>query len=359
MSGYPNQDEIAQLKAKIKELEDKAPNEFSAYLGGRSNCPLTLTQYIIQSAEGDQQLAMLMNAIQHACKVCSDRIQKAGPAGLYGLAGEQNSTGDDQKKLDVIADRIWIECLQRSGVCGLLVSEEQDECLTEGCKGPFCVAFDPLDGSSNIDCNVSVGSIFSVYRRTSSENQPAEQADILKPGTQIIVAGYCMYGAACELVVTFGKGVQRFALDPALGEFVFVSDMKMDPSGGKKIFSCNEGNSQHWDKPIVDFVETCKDTGYAARYVGSMVSDVHRTLLYGGIFLYPADKKSVKGKLRVLYEGFPMAMITEQAGGVASTGMFKGKVQRILEVMPEHIHDSCPIIMGGARDVDAVTKLYG
>merc|ERR1712060_409357 len=134
--------------------------------------------------------------------------------------------------------------------------------------------------------------------------------------------------------------------------------IKIDPKGGKKIFSCNEGNSKSWDQPIKDTVEECKATGYAARYVGSMVSDVHRTLLYGGIFLYPADKKSTKGKLRVLYEGFPMAMITEQAGGVASTGMFKGKVQRILEVMPEHIHDRCPIIMGGSRDVDAVLKLY-
>merc|ERR1712226_6623 len=148
------------------------------------------------------------------------------------------------------------------------------------------------------------------------------------------------------------------ALDPAIGEFVFISDIVMDPKGGKKIYSCNEGNSLQWDAPILQAVEKYKDKGYSARYVGSMVSDVHRTLLYGGIFLYPADKKSTKGKLRVLYEGFPMAMITEQAGGVASTGMFKGKIQRILEVMPEHIHDRCPIIMGAGRDVNAVVKLY-
>lgn len=365
MSGYSEGDEVQKLKAKIAELEaaaaakdGKVVSEFDQYLQGRSNSALTLTQYIIQSSEGDQQLAMLMNAIQHACKVCCDSIMKAGPRGLYGLAGDTNSTGDDQKKLDIIADKIWIECLQRCGVCCLLVSEEQEEVCPCDDNGPFCVAFDPLDGSSNIDCNVSVGSIFSVYRRTSPETQQAKEADILKPGTEIIVAGYCMFGAACELVITFKNGVQRFALDPALGEFVFVSDMMMDPKGGKKIFSCNEGNSLHWDKPIMDAVETFKDTGYAARYVGSMVSDVHRTLLYGGIFLYPADKKSLKGKLRVLYEGFPMAMITEQAGGVASTGMYKGKLQRILEVIPEHIHDRCPIIMGGARDVDAVIKLY-
>merc|ERR1712190_292515 len=204
----------------------------------------------------------------------------------------------------------------------------------------------------------SVGSIFSVYRRKSAMAEQATTADIMRPGTEIIVAGYCMYGAACELVLTFGSGVQRFALDPAIGEFVYIADVVMDPKGGKKIYSCNEGNSLQWDAPILKKVQEYKDKGYSARYVGSMVSDVHRTLLYGGIFLYPADKKSTKGKLRVLYEGFPMAMITEQAGGVASTGMFKGKLGRILQVIPEHIHDRCPIIMGGARDVNAVIKLY-
>lgn len=320
-----------------------------------------MTQYLINQTTGDQQLTMLMNSIQHACKVVSNAIEKAGPAGLYGLAGETNSTGDDVKKLDLIADNIWIECLSRSGVCSVLVSEEQENPLIieeEDLRGPFCVAFDPLDGSSNIDCNVSVGSIFSVYRKKSAEKTKGTEADILRPGTDIIVAGYCLYGAATELVITFGGGVQRFALDPAFGEFVFIADIKMDPKGGKKIFSCNEGNSLQWDPPIIEVVESFKNNGYAGRYVGSMVSDVHRTLLYGGIFLYPADKKSVKGKLRVLYEGFPMAMITEQAGGIASTGMFKGKIGRILEVMPEHIHDRCPIIMGGERDVNQVVKLY-
>jgi len=341
----------------------KAPSEFDPYLNPdlqqRVNRE-TLTQYIITSTKGDQQLAMLMNSIQHASKVVSNAIEKAGPAGLYGLAGQENATGDDVKKLDIISNDIWIECLQRSGVCCVLVSEEnEDPIVIEGQTGPFCVAFDPLDGSSNIDCNVSVGSIFSIYRRSSPSEAKAEVADILKPGKEMVAAGYTMYGAATELVITYGSGVQRFALDPALGEFLYVADLKMDPKGGKKIYSCNEGNSLQWDKPIVDFVENCKDTGYAARYVGSMVSDVHRTLLYGGIYLYPADKKSTKGKLRVLYEGFPMALITEKAGGVASTGMFKGSIQRVLDVIPEQIHDKCPIIMGASRDVDAVLKLSG
>jgi len=351
---------LAELEVKAVAADGKIPSEFDVYLKNRVEFE-TLTQYIINSSKGDKQLTMLMNSIQHACKVVSNAIGKAGPAGLYGLAGQENATGDDVKKLDLIADDIWCECLQRSGVCGLLVSEEQEEAVVvqdEALRGPFCVAFDPLDGSSNIDCNVSVGSIFSVYRRKTADGEKAEQADILRPGTEIIVAGYCMYGASTELVVTFGSGVQRFALDPALGEFLFVSNVSMDPKGGKKIFSCNEGNSLNWDEPIQKYVENCKDVGYSARYVGSMVSDVHRTLLYGGVFLYPADKKSPKGKLRVLYEGFPMAMITEQAGGLASTGMYKGKVQRILEVMPEHIHDRCPIIMGGERDVKQVLSAY-
>jgi len=329
-------------------------------LHNRTNT-MTLTQYIVESTEGDRQMALLMNAVQHACKVCANAIKKAGPCDLYGLANLQNSTGDDVKKLDIIANTVWVDCLKSSGVCCLLVSEEEEEPIIiedNSRSGPFCVAFDPLDGSSNIDCNVSVGSIFSVYRRKSPSDGPAQLDDILRPGTECIAAGYSMFGAATELVITYGNGVHRFALDVAIGEFLFVETMKIPEDGGKKIYSCNEGNSHSWDQPIKDSVKGFKEAGYAARYVGSMVSDVHRTLLYGGVFLYPADKKSKKGKLRVLYEGFPMAMITEQAGGVASTGMYLGKIGRIQEVVPEHIHDRCPIIMGGERDVKVVLQLY-
>lgn len=329
-------------------------------LSNRTNS-MTMTQYIVESDAGDHLLSLLMNSVQHACKVCANAIKKAGPCDLYGLANTQNATGDEVKKLDIIANTIWVDCLKNSGVCSLLVSEEEEEPIViedASKRGPFCVAFDPLDGSSNIDCNVSVGSIFSVYRRKSPEDTIATVDDILRPGTECIAAGYSMFGAATELVITYGDGVLRFALDPAIGEFIFVETMKMPKDGGKKIYSCNEGNVRSWDQPIKDFVHTCKTSGYAARYVGSMVSDVHRTLLYGGVFVYPADKKSKKGKLRVLYEGFPMAMITEQAGGIASTGMFLGKIGRILEVIPEHIHDRCPIIMGCERDVSQVLELY-
>lgn len=321
---------------------------------------MTLTQFIIEDTQGDQQLALLMNAVQHACKVCANAIKKAGPCDLYGLAGTENATGDDVKKLDVIANTVWVDSLKGSGVCCLLVSEEEENPIVIDVvkSGPFCVAFDPLDGSSNIDCNVSVGSIFSVYRRKSPADQPATVKDILRPGLESVAAGYSMFGAATELVITYGQGVFRFALDRAIGEFLFVEQVRIPDAGGKKIYSCNEGNLHSWDEPIKTFVKGCKMNGYSARYVGSMVSDVHRTLLYGGVFLYPADKKSKKGKLRVLYEGFPMAMITEQAGGLASTGMFFGKIGRILAVNPENIHDKCPIIMGCARDVERVLSLY-
>lgn len=349
------------ISPNMVDLKPAAAPEIHSQLEANRTGAMTLTQFILESTKGDRQLALLMNSVQHACKVCANAIKKAGPCDLYGLANVQNATGDDVKKLDLIANTVWVDCLKGSGVCCVLVSEEEEEPIfieDENARGPFCVAFDPLDGSSNIDCNVSVGSIFSVYRRTSQGGK-AQLSDILRPGNECIAAGYSMFGAATELIITYGDGVHRFALDTAIGEFLFVETMKVPQGGGKKIYSCNEGNHSSWDQPIKDFVKDCKVNNYSARYVGSMVSDVHRTLLYGGIFLYPADKKSKKGKLRVLYEGFPMAMITEQAGGIASTGMFQGKIGRILDVTPEHIHDRCPIIMGSARDVEKVLALYG
>ena len=289
-------------------------------------------------------------------------MRKAGIADLYGLANTQNSSGDDVKKLDLLSDEIMIDALVKSGTCALLVSEEQEEPIVvpPELRGSLCCAFDPLDGSSNIDCNVSTGTIFSVFKKTS-EGEPTA-ADILKPGTEMVAAGYCMYGSAIDLVITFMNGVHRFTLDDSIGEFVYIGPMSF-PAKNKTIYSCNEGNYQLWDPKIQQAVESFKNPPdgskpYAARYVGSMVSDVHRTILYGGIFLYPADKKSTKGKLRLLYEGLPMASIIEQAGGVASTGMFQGKVGRILDVVPEHIHDRCPIVMGCARDTDKVLGLY-
>jgi fructose-1,6-bisphosphatase I len=310
----------------------------------------------------DHDLVILMNAIGTSCKLITSAVQRAGVAKLYGLAGEVNSTGDDQKKLDVLSNDMMINALVNSGVCSVLVSEENEEPIVvpPGKAGKFCVAFDPLDGSSNIDCNVSVGTIFAVYERKPGSNGSAD--DLLRSGADCICAGYVTYSSAVEMVFTFrGADVHGFCLDSTIGEFIHTRDKMLFPAdGGKKIYSANEGNSQHWDQPIKDAVEVFKsgDKPYTARYVGSMVADIHRTILYGGIYLYPADNKSPKGKLRLLYEGIPMAMITEQAGGVASTGMFEGKIQRVLDLVPGDIHAKCPIIMGGKRDVQVVMDQY-
>jgi len=321
----------------------------------------TLNRYVMSKTK-DTDLVILMNAIATSCKLITSAVNRAGVASLYGLAGEVNSTGDDQKKLDVMSNDMMINALVNSGVCSVLVSEENEEpiIVPDDKRGKYCVAFDPLDGSSNIDCNVSVGTIFSVYQAGPGSNGSVD--DLLKSGAHCVCAGYCVYSSAVELVFTFrGGSVEGFCLDPTIGEFVHTRpNMKFPSDGGKKIYSCNEGNFNYWDKPIQDAVQTFKsgDKPYTARYVGSMVADIHRTLLYGGIYLYPADNKSPKGKLRCLYEGIPMAMIIEQANGIASTGLFEGKIGRVLELTPDEIHCKCPIIMGGPRDIGVVYDAY-
>eukprot|EP00656_Telonema_subtile_P013462 TRINITY_DN1683_c0_g1_i1.p2 TRINITY_DN1683_c0_g1~~TRINITY_DN1683_c0_g1_i1.p2 ORF type:complete len:337 (-),score=107.56 TRINITY_DN1683_c0_g1_i1:293-1303(-) len=319
---------------------------------------ITLTRFLMDLT-GDKELTILMGTLALACKATSRACAHAGIAGLLGQAGDQNASGDDQKKLDVLSNDIFVNALKNSGTCAVLVSEEDEDpiIVDEGKQGSFCVAFDPLDGSSNIDCNISTGTIFAVYRKET--DGPPTPADILRTGEDIVAAGYCMYGAATELVLCFkGQGVHRFTLDQSVGEFIHFQEIKMPADGGKKIYSCNEGNSSKWDSVCLKSVEYFRDNGYSARYVGSMVADVHRTLLYGGIFLYPADSKSPNGKLRVLYEGFPMALIVEEAGGLASTGMFKGALHRMLALQPSDIHERCPVILGAVRDVERVLDMY-
>jgi fructose-1,6-bisphosphatase I len=231
----------------------------------------------------DHDLVILMNAIATSCKLITSAVQRAGIAKLYGLAGETNSTGDDQKKLDVLANDMMINALVNSGVCSVLVSEENEEPIVvpPGKSGKFCVAFDPLDGSSNIDCNVSVGTIFSVYERAPGSD--GTTADLLRSGASCLCAGYVAYSSAVEMVFTFrGGNVHGFCLDSTIGEFVHTRvKMQFPADGGKMIYSCNEGNSSNWDAPIKEAVEIFKDgkKPYAARYVGSMVADIHRTIL--------------------------------------------------------------------------------
>eukprot|EP01036_Dinobryon_divergens_P035622 gene35622-46199_t len=308
----------------------------------------------------DSDFVLLMNSIQTACKLVARSVRKAGIAGLYGTAGSENATGDSQKKLDVLSNEMFVNSLYNSSVCAILVSEEDEEpiIVEEGLSGPFCVAFDPLDGSSNIDCNVSTGTIFSVWKKT--HDGPTTVNDILRPGSEMICAGYCAYGSATEMVVTYGHGVERFTLDPSIGEFILTAVNLQIPADSKTIYSINDGNYTTWDEPMQRAVDSFKfnNPPYSARYVGSMVSDVHRTLLYGGIYLYPPDKKKGNGKLRILYEGFPMAMIIEHAGGKASTGLFRGAITPILDLTPKGIHDKCPVVIGCVRDVDRVLSYY-
>lgn len=318
--------------------------------------PITLMRYLLSEPviTKDNDLEMVFNAIGLACKVTSHAVRRAGITGLYGLDGATNASGDDVKKLDIMSNTIFINSLKYCKRIALMVSEEEEEAIiVDDPEAKFVIAFDPLDGSSNIDCNVSTGTIFAIYRKISTG--PVSPRDILRPGTELLAAGYCMYGSATQLVITVKNGVHGFTLDPTIGEFILSHPNIKIPSNPKKIYSVNEGNYANWDEPTKAFVEECKaaKSPYSARYVGSMVSDVNRTLMYGGIFMYPADKKSKDGKLRLLYEANPMSLIMEEAGGVATTG-----TQRVLDIVPKSIHERAPVFLGCKRDVDRVIQLF-
>ncbi|XP_065847141.1 fructose-1,6-bisphosphatase, cytosolic [Euphorbia lathyris] len=322
---------------------------------------MTITRFVLneQSRHPDSRgdFTILLSHIVLGCKFVCTAVNKAGLAKLIGLAGETNVQGEEQKKMDVLSNEVFVKALVSSGRTCILVSEEDEEpTYVEASKrGKYCVVFDPLDGSSNIDCGVSIGTIFGVYM-VKHTNTPTLE-DVLQPGTNMVAAGYCMYGSSCTLVLSTGNGVNGFTLDPSLGEFILTHpDIKIPKKG--KIYSVNEGNAKNWDAPTAKYVEKCKfptdgSSAKSLRYIGSMVADVHRTLLYGGIFLYPADKKSPNGKLRVLYEVFPMSFLMEQAGGQAFTGK-----QRALELEPVKIHERSPIFLGSYDDVEEIKALY-
>lgn len=244
-------------------------------------------------------------------------IRRASLINLSGLAGSSNSTGDDQKKLDVIGNDIFVAAMRSSKRVRLLVSEEEDEVIVfeKGPNATYAVVCDPIDGSSNLDAGVSVGTIFGVFKLP--EDAKGTKEDLLLPGTELVAAGFTMYGASTQLVITMkGASVNGFTMDNALGEFILTHpDMQMPKK--RSIYSVNEGNSMYWEEPVKEYIESLKypkgdnPKPYSGRYIGSMVADAYRTLLYGGIFAYPADKKSAKGKLRILYECAPMALIFE------------------------------------------------
>lgn len=280
-----------------------------------SSDPITLTRHVLaeqrkhKSAQGD--LTILLSSIQLACKAISAAVRKAGIANLYGLAGSTNVQGEEVKKLDILANENFINALSFSEKVCVMASEENEDIITisERLCGKYSCVFDPLDGSSNIDAAVPVGSIFGIYKQV--EEGKSSEKDVLQAGNKLVAAGYAMYGSSTMIVISTGNGVNGFTLDPSIGEFILTHPNIRIPKKGK-IYSCNEGNSTSWDSATRKYVEAKKNPSdgskpYSLRYVGSMVADVHRTLLYGGLFMYPADKKSPNGKLRLLYECSPMA----------------------------------------------------
>lgn len=323
---------------------------------------VTLTRFVLQGQREHQEatgdLTLLLAAVQLACKVTESCVRRAGIAKLYGLAGSGNVQGEDQKKLDIIANDTFKVNIESSQRCAVMVSEEDDLAIV--CPhdansenvAKYAIAFDPLDGSSNIDANVSIGTIFSIFRidDPNSVTDPKSAAKaIMQEGRKMVAAGYAMYGSATNLVISVGSNVNGFTLDPSLGEFVLTHpDIKIPKRG--KIYSVNEGNAKNWDKATTEFIDGMKypqdGKSYSLRYIGSMVADVHRTLFYGGVFIYPADKKSPTGKLRLLYEAAPMAFLMEKAGGKATTGKIP-----ILDIVPDDIHQRVPVYMGSADDI--------
>lgn len=316
---------------------------------------MTLQRFVLQEQrkhpEATGDLTNLLTSLLTAFKAISSAVRKAGLANLYGIAGNTNVQGEEVKKLDVLSNELIINMIRSSYTCSGMVSEENDEVIEvdEGKRGKYIVSFDPLDGSSNIDCLVSIGSIFGIWRKISEG--AATSADFMQSGRSMVAAGYCLYGSATMIVLSTGSGVDGFMLDPSIGEFILTHPKMRMPEKGK-IYSINEGYAKHWSKGLSEYVRTRKfpESGKKAmvqRYVGSMVADIHRTMLNGGIFLYPPTKDAPKGKLRLLYECAPIAYIVEQAGGIATTG--EG---HILDVVPEEIHQRSPLYMGSKKDVE-------
>ena len=319
----------------------------------------TLGQFIIERqadfpyAKGE--LSRLLRDIGIAAKIVNREVNKAGLMDILGDLGTSNIQGEDQKKLDVYANEQFISALQSGGECCAIASEENDDIVhidNEVSKNAkYVVAIEPLDGSSNIDVNVSIGTVFSIYRRISLSG-PATMNDFLQKGTDQVAAGYITYGSSTMLVYTTGKGVNGFTLDPSIGEFCLSHPDMMSPNDGK-IYSINEGNYVHFPEGVKKYIKYCQveddasSRPYSSRYIGSLVSDFHRNLIKGGIYVYPSTYKSPKGKLRLLYECNPLAMIVEQSGGRATDGFM-----RILEIQPKSLHQRTPLFIGSLNMVN-------
>ncbi len=318
----------------------------------------TLGEFIIENQNSFKytsgELSRLINAIRLAAKVVNHEVNKAGLVDIIGTSGDTNIQGEDQQKLDIYANNLFIKAMTRRNiVCGI-ASEEEDHFVAinsqdENNQNKYVVLIDPLDGSSNIDVNVSVGTIFSIYRRVTEVGTPVTIDDFLQKGHKQVAAGYVIYGTSTMLVYTTGDGVNGFTLNPAIGTFYLSHPNMQFPQDGK-IYSVNEGNYIHFPLGIKNYIKYCQmeegDRPYTSRYIGSLVSDFHRNMIKGGIYMYPKSSKNSNGKLRLLYECNPMAFIAEQAKGLASNGY-----TRIMDIQPKELHQRVPFICGSKKMV--------
>lgn len=329
----------------------------------------TLAQFLTEQSRSrddlDSAFHGLMTDIATGCKRLSDLVRRGELAGVLGAAGQENVQGEEQKKLDIISNDVFIESLQSSGYLAAIASEEMDNHYAIPDKyprGDYLVAFDPLDGSSNIDVNGSTGTIFSITRHTGAA-APTD-ADFLQNGRSQICSGYCLYSSASMLVLTLGNGVVGFTLDNSIGEFV-LTHPKMTVPRSTNEYAINSAYSRHWLAPEKRYIEECnqgvegpRGRNFNMRWAGSMVGDIHRILCRGGIFLYPMDERlkadGKAGKLRLMYEANPMGWLIEQAGGLAHTGS-----QPILDIRPDSLHQRVPVIMGSAEEVERLLEYHG
>jgi fructose-1,6-bisphosphatase I len=329
------------------------------------NKVITIERHIIEQerasngATGD--FSAMLRDLTLAMKIINRDVSRAGLVDILGSTEMTNIQGEVVQKLDEFANGVIYRAMDHGGhLCGM-ASEENEDILripSEYPKGKYVLLFDPLDGSSNIDANVSIGTIFSILRRITPDGTDGKKEDFFQPGYKQVAAGYTIYGPSAMLVYTAGRGVYGFTLDPSVGEFLLSHDNIRIPDH-KGIYSVNEGNYHKWSEGMRKYIDWCKKDipgenkkAYSLRYIGSMVADVHRTLLYGGVFLYPADVKSHKGKLRLLYEANPMSFVIEQAGGKATDGQGK----RLLEIIPEDLHQRTPLVVGSPKNVDEVER---
>jgi len=318
---------------------------------------ITIDRHIMEQERKHPQatgeFSGLLSDIAIAAKLVAREVNKAGLVNILGLTEQENVYGEKVQKLDAFANETFIHALNHGGHLCVMASEESESLIEIPDRyplGKYVLLFDPLDGSSNIDANVSIGSIFSIYRRVTRSGK-GDEIDCLQKGIEQLAAGYVIYGSSTMFVYSTGQGVHGFTFDPSIGEFLLSHEnIQMPPKG--RIYSVNEGNYALWDRNVQRYIEYLKEPNkedgrpYTLRYIGSLVADFHRNLLYGGIFLYPADKRYPNGKLRLLYEANPLAFIAEKAGGAASNGF-----QRILDIQPESLHQRTPLIIGSKEDV--------